>query len=164
MYVERNYFTFKSTAAYLGTGENRKALRIINAYINAADRELKQDSYAFAMILNLLIHFELDNSDLLEYTLKSTHRYLKSRKRLFEFEKAMMNFIKDATVAHSTKDLVAHFKKLQKGLIVIKDDKFESAVFEYFDINDWLESKLKNQSLEEVVKKKVMKDKINIRL
>lgn len=153
LYVERTYVLFKTMIAYLGTGELRKALRILNEFLNSADTDLKQDSYCVARIINLFIHYELGNADLLEYNLKSTYRFLNKKERLYQFETVMMNFVKKALDINNPKELAAAFKTLKAEIEPLAQQEFERNVFDHFDFISWLNAKIEGRSFADVVQK-----------
>ena len=154
LYVERNYMIFKSIVAYMGVGEYRTALRYVNNYLNSADKDLKQDSYCVAVVIDLLIHFQLGNADLLEYSIKSAQRFLMNRKRLFAFERAVMKFVKNAIASFTDKQLAQEYLRLKESLDPLKEDRFEKTVFEYFDFQAWLESIITGEEIKEIIAKK----------
>ena len=57
----------------------------------------RKDLQSLARILNLIIHYELGNTVLLDSLLRSTYRYLNKENRLSEIEKKFINFFKEAT-------------------------------------------------------------------
>lgn len=141
-YIEWMYVCFNSASAYIGLGNYKEALRYINEFLNKADPRLKQDTYCIARVINLLLHFELDNRDLLEYQLESAQRFLKSRKRLFKFEKAVLQFIKDSLNLPPEVPNTHLFQWLKKELNNIQQTPLEKNVFAYFNFIPWLERKV----------------------
>ena len=141
-YIEWMYVCFNSASAYIGIEDYKQALRFINEFLNKADPRLKQDTYCIARVINLLLHFELDNRDLLEYQLESTQRYLKSRKRLFKFEKAVLQFIRDSLNLPPEDPNTHLFQWLKRELIKIQQTPLEKNVFAYFNFMPWLERKV----------------------
>lgn len=143
--------------AYTHVGaENYRAANIyINKILNNMAIDVRNDLQCFARILSLIIHYELNNQDLLEYTVKSTYRYLCKRKKLYQYETLFFHFIKKRTRAiESKKELIEAFKKLKKELEIIIKDPFEKRALDYFDLISWLESKIKNRPFAEVVKER----------
>ena len=53
--------------------------------------------YSFAEILNLFIHFELNNKELVNYSIKSARRLLKTRNKLFDYEQIVLKFMSKTT-------------------------------------------------------------------
>ncbi len=147
---------YKYSYAYFGCGEYSRSLHWLNKILNDPNPELASDIHCFARIMNLILHFELGNRDLLEYIVKSTYRYLYKRKHLYKFENSVLNFIRGKLPKIITQEeLLDGFKELKKELEVITENSFERKVLEYFDFNSWLESKIENRLFAEIVRKKV---------
>ena len=144
-YLEWVYVCFNSVAAYMGVGNYRMALKHLNYFLNTADANLKQDIYCIGRVLNLLIHFELENHDLLEYILESTQKYLKGKKRLFGFEKAILAFIKSSLGTDLISDKNKLLEQLKNQLLPLKNDPFEKNVFAYFDFIEWIDKSMKKK-------------------
>jgi len=144
-YEESIFVWFKSSVAYFGIGNFRKSLRIINEYINSSPDDIKMDSLCMAKIYTLVVHYELQNFDLLEYSVLSTIRFLKKKERLYEFEKIILRFISQSFVVSDKKEMTKAFTKLLIELKQLKENKFEQNVFEYFDYILWLKSKIEGK-------------------
>lgn len=151
LFTERIYSVFRTVLAYMGIGEHRKALRCLNNYLNEANDGLKKDIYCLARIINLFIHFEIGNTDLLESELVSTYRYLKSRGRLYEFEQVVMAFIKDVLNIGIASEKKMAFIELRKNLLSVKSRKYEKNVFDFFDFSLWAESKITGKTMEGIL-------------
>lgn len=140
--------------AYLhfGAGQYAKALQWLNKVINDNENDLRQDLYGYARLFNIVVHYELGNSDLLEYTIKSTSRYLQKRMRDFDIEKLILDQFKKLIRqqrSNERKDQLLEFKKKLNELAVQEECK---ALLRYFDFIGWIESKLQQTTLEEVLK------------
>ena len=131
-----------------------KSIEYINRIMNATDPGIEPEQYSFARIRNLVVHYEMGNYDLLEYTVKSTRRYLAKSERIFKFEKLVLNFVVKAMNADDEKQRQELYKKLKSDLENISDDRFEKSTLEQFDIISWLESKIKLKDFEAVLKTK----------
>ncbi len=141
--------------SYFGTGEFSKALGIINKLLNEYQKELRYDVQSASRILNLILHYELKNTMLLEYNAVSTYRFLYKSKRLYKLETIILNFIKKKMPdIYTPKDELEAFIELRKEFIEIAEHPFEKKAFEYFDYISWLDSKIEKMSFEEVVQKK----------
>ena len=100
---------------YFGSGHYALAASSINKILNDTDENIRQDIYAFARILNLIIHYELGNRELLEYIVKSTYRFLHRRNRLYKSEQLIVAFVqKEIPAVISKKDELDAFRKLKK--------------------------------------------------
>lgn len=154
---EKMLFYYNISSANFGAEDYKGALKYINTVLNDSESGLREDVYAFARLLNLIIHYELGNYDLLDYTLKSTKRFVTKSQRNYKFETVFLKDFKKLLKvknALSNKDLFVAFKaSLQKVL----EDPYEQAANEYFDFISWIDSKIENKSYEEIVKKKLVK-------
>ena len=140
---------------YFGIGQYKKALFWLNKILNYPEFNLREDVYCYARIYNLIIHYELDNNDLMEYTVKSTFRFLHKRNRLYKFENIILDFIgKKLPKLISSKQQIFAFKELKKKLEIAVKDPYEEKALDYFDFISWLKSKIENRSFAEIVKEK----------
>jgi hypothetical protein len=152
--VHEIVFYYNIAYMYMGAGEYNKSLSWLNKILNSTDIDVRQDILSFARILNLVIHYELGNDDVLEYTVKSTYRYLYARKRLYKFETILLNFIRKLPKNSSPVKLLNSFSDLREALLNISENTFEKKALEYFDLISWLESKINKTSYAEVIKSK----------
>ena len=146
-----------SQLAYLYMGAKRysEALKWINKVINDQYERINSQLYSEAKIFNLIIHYEMKNMDLLEYIVRSTYRFLYQRKRLYQFENCIMNFIRNWNkLGNSEQEKTNAFKKLKENLIKISQNPHEKRALEYFDYISWLESKIEKRDFAEIVKEK----------
>ncbi len=67
--------TYGKAYSYFGVGDFKNALQCVNAVLNDNEQNLRQDIYSFTRLFNIVIHYELENYDFLEYVVKSTNRY-----------------------------------------------------------------------------------------
>ena len=57
-----------------------KSLHWLNENINSSFRSVREDIQSYARILNLIVHFELNNIIVLRYAVDSCRRFLKKRR------------------------------------------------------------------------------------
>jgi len=150
------YFMISNT--YFAFENYTTALKWLNKIINNTEIDSRHDIYSFARILNLIIHFELGNNDLLDNLVISTYRFLYKRNTLFEFETIVLDFIRKKLPEVTTqKELILIFMELKQELEEIIKDPLEKKALDYFDFISWLESKIQNRSFAEIVKEKASK-------
>lgn len=108
-----------------------------------------------ARLLNLIVHFELGNYELLESLLRSTYRWLRKHDQLQEVEQLTMGFIKQALEAPSKRELQAAYQSLKAALGDRSQQKQTKAFFtQVFDMIAWLDSKMENKTFAEVIQQK----------
>ncbi len=145
---------YKIACLYFGHEDHRGALKWINRIINSADNDLREDVHAFARIINLIAHYELGNRDVLEYAVRSTYRFLRNKDDLQSFQKHILEFIRNLSWEVTDAELINRFIDLREKLVPLANSRFDSRAFAYFDIISWLDSKIENMPVEEVIKKK----------
>ena len=152
--VRRAFIVFKMASIQLGLGNFSVALKMINRILNDSDLDESEDILSFTHLLDLLIHLDLKHEQLLPYALKNTQRFLKSRNRLYSFEKAFLQFVSKRIKCKNELDAEILWEELHSELSAIKDDTFEGVALEYFDFRTWAESKFKKQAFVELIKRK----------
>ena len=87
--------------------------------------------------------------------IRDTYRFLAQRNRIYDFEPIILDFFRTKIFKAKThKELIEEFKELKKDLVEILKNPFERKALEHFDFISWLESKIKDKPMEEVVKNK----------
>ena len=148
-------FQFTSSLACFGAQKFKEANRWINKVIDADDFQLRQDIQSFARILNVIIQFESGKEELLEYSVRSAYRFLAAKKKLFQTEMVMMNFLrKTAPILNSKQKQREAFQKLYADLLPLSKKKNEKQSFQFFDFISWLESKLSGKEFGTVLREK----------
>lgn len=152
--VRKASFYFSIAILYFGAGKHAQALKWINELMNEVNIDQSEDIHCFAQLLNLIIHLELGNKDLIPYTLKSTSRYLETRNRVYKFETAMLRFIGDALRADNEEEVQETYQRLADVLKPLQNDPFESTALEHFDFISWAESKIQQRPFVDIVQEK----------
>lgn len=147
-------FYYKIACLCFGSDRYREAIQWLNRIINSRDADLREDIHSFARILNLISHYELGNTDLVEYHIKSTYRFLLKKGNLQEFQKIILHFLKRLSRDITNENLVENFSELKEQLLPLAANPYEKRAFIYFDIISWLESKIEKRPVEEIIKEK----------
>lgn len=125
----------------------------LNKILNSSATEIREDYQVAARLFNLIIHFELKNTDLLEYIILSTYRFLYKRNNIYKIEKLILDFIRyKVSKIHTHKQQVEAFKELRDACLPLMKEPFERVIIDYLQFIPWLESKIKNKSLAELIK------------
>lgn len=132
---------YLSAYFYLYAGDYSKALTWVNKFLNEPKTEVRTDLQCMARILNLMIHLELGNRDLLEYELKSVYRFISNRDRLFNFERTVLKYLRQLTVLHPDEDDLVVLENFQADLLDVLDDPFEQKAATLLDVLAWIDAK-----------------------
>ncbi len=131
------------------------SLNWINKLLNNISIDESQEVYSFAEILNLFIHFELENNDLVQYNLKSTRRFLKTRNKLFDYEEVILAFFSKTTRPNFNRfDLPEQLEKMKNKITKLDKTELQQIPMEYFECINWADSKLKQQKLSDIMREK----------
>lgn len=146
-------FYYKIACLYFGSGDNKNAVKYLNKIINMRDVSLREDIHCFARILNLIAHYEMGNSDLVEYQIKSVYRFLVKMDNLQKVQKEIIRWLRRVPGMMSG-DIKGEFCALKQRLEEILKDRFELRAFLYLDIISWLESKIEGVPVQQVIRRK----------
>lgn len=153
----RAFIHFKLATVELGLGKYSNALKRLNLILNNSDLDASEDILSYTQILDLLVHLEMKHDKLLPYALKNTQRFLKSRNRLYTFEKVFLSFVSKRIKCDNAIDAEILWEDLFIELSEIQEDSFDGLSMEYFDFISWAESKFKRKSFTEILKDKFSK-------
>lgn len=143
-------FYFKMAYMHFGNANYNRALDFLSHIINLTVGHLREDIQCYSRLLNLIAHFELGHFQLLEYLVSSTQRFLDKMRELNMLQKETLNFIgKIAKEPH--KNPKPAFISFHKTLEKIAKDPFEKRAFLYLDIMAWVDSKIEEKPLSEIV-------------
>lgn len=134
-----------------GIGEYKKALAYINVVLNDNETNLRQDIYGFARIFNLILHYELENYDFLEYIIKSTNRFLSKYERSLQVEGILIKYLRKLSKTMSANDKDAIFTELGKEIHALMTNEDERVLMEYFNLEAWVNGKVQKISLSQAV-------------
>ena len=148
---------FIANKVYLNfvTGNYHEALVNLNIILNNKKSNVRQDINSWTRIFQLLIHFEKGNTELLPYLIKSIYRDLLQKNKLYKTEKIFIQFIRHKLApVKSKKDQIAAFKVLKDELMKACNDPLEAGFQENNIVINWLESKIQNQTIEDILREK----------
>ena len=155
IYLDRHrilVFYYKIACLYFGNGSYEKAIDYLNKIINWKV-DLRTDLQCYSRLLHLIAHYELGNEDILDHLIKSVYRFMAKMHNLSVVEEEIFKFIRSSFHV-SVKDIKPELKKLLVKLKAVQDNRFETRAFSYLDIISWLESKLENIPVQDVMKRK----------
>lgn len=141
--VRKASFYFNIAVFYFKAQQLNEALKWTNQLLNNIGIDKTQDIHCMGQIMNLIIHLELGNKSLLPYALKSTQRFLETRKRVYRFESIFLEFVNEVLKVRRDKTDDELYAQLAQDLETLQNDPFEKQVFEYFDFLAWSRSKNK---------------------
>lgn len=148
---------YKTACLYFGNGDFKKSIEWLNQILSLKDGDLREDIHGFSRILLLISHYELDNIELIQYYVRSTYRFLLKKQDLHQFQKLILNFLKGLNSQLSPQDVISNFEVLRGKMLILQEDQYESRAFVYFDIVSWLESKIEQRPIMEIMREKALR-------
>ncbi len=146
-------FYYKIASMYFGAGENKKCIVFLDKIISNKSLQMREDLLCFSRILNLVAHYEAGLDYNLDVLIKSTYKFLIKMEDLYEVQKEFIKFLRRLgdIYPHEVKN---EFTKLHKKLKEYEEDPYESRAFLYLDIISWLETKIENKLIDQILQAK----------
>ncbi len=160
---ERSSFYFQYFYIYFGAGDFNKALDYLNEWLRLPRSVERQDLQSLARILNLIIHYEMDNHLLLDSLLRSTHRFLNQHKSMLLFEVSLIHFLRKAIKASQPKEVLEALEHLRRDFETLSENPAENAMLQLFDFKSWIESKLTNKAFSSIVEEKYKQGLVSLK-
>lgn len=148
-------FYYKFASLHFGSGNNRKAIAYLSKIISNKTLTMREDLLCFSRVLNLVAHYEAGLDYHLETLLRSTYKFLIKMNDLHEVQKEMIKFIRGLQDIYPH-DIKKAFKALLVKLKVYENRPYEGRAFLYLDIISWLESKIENTPVDEIIRAKYL--------
>jgi hypothetical protein len=155
IYMDRHrilVFDYKIACLYFGSGNYEQAIDYLNKIINWKV-DLRTDLQCYSRLLHLIAHYELGNDKILDSLIKSVYRFMAKMHNLSVVEEEIFKFIRKSFQL-SVRTIKPELEKLLVKLKKLQNNRFETRAFIYLDIISWLESKLENIPVQEVLKRK----------
>lgn len=96
-----------------------------------------------ARLLAIVTHYEMKNYRLISYMVNNTRRYLKQESKLYPFENALLNGIKQLPDKINAGDMRKTLVRINANLKEILENPLEQGATTGFDFVSWIDQKLK---------------------
>jgi hypothetical protein len=148
-------FYYKFASLHFGAGNNKESIKYLDKIISNKSLSMREDLLCFSRVLNLVAHYEAGLDYHLETLLRSTYKFLIKMNDLHEVQKEMIKFIRGLQDIYPH-DLKNAFRDLLDTLKRYEDHPYERRAFLYLDIISWLESKIENKPVGDIIKTKYL--------
>ncbi|MEN9980461.1 MAG: hypothetical protein RL542_248 [Bacteroidota bacterium] len=146
-------FYYKIACIYFGNEKYNESLLYLEKIINNKNLTMREDLMCFARLLYLILHYELGNDYYLENQLKSTYKFLLKMNDLHEVQKEIIRFLKNLNTIYPG-DIKKEFIKMKERFVELEKNTYEKRAFLYLDIISWLESKIENRKIGDIIREK----------
>lgn len=144
---------YKIACLFFGMGKNKECIFYLDKIIKSKKLSVAEDLQCFARVLSLIAHYECGLDYDLERQFKDTYRFLLKMENLQEVQKVFITSIKDIQDVFPYQ-IKNEFKKIYNRLKIYEEHPYEKRAFLYLDILSWLESKIENKPVSEIIKEK----------
>ena len=150
-------FNYKIATLYFGAGKYERAIDYLQKIINGPV-DLRIDLQCYARLLHLMAHYELGNDQIIESLIKSVYRYMAKMKNLTVVEEEIFRFVRQS-FGVSPKKIKPELEKFLEKIKHLEKNRFETRSFAYLDVISWVESKVYNKPMGEVIFEKYLNRK-----
>jgi hypothetical protein len=148
---------YKIATLYFGSGDFATSIdylqRIIHDHV-----DLRYDLQCYARLMHLLAHYELGNFEIMEYLTKSVYRFMAKMGNLTRVEEEMFKFLRHSFGLRRDK-LRSELTTFLATIRQFEKSRFETRAFAYLDIISWVESKVFEKPMSEIIKEKFIASK-----
>lgn len=148
-------FNYKFASLYFGAGEYNIAIDYLHKIINDSQAGLRTDLQCYARLMHLLCHYEIGNEEILDSLIKSVYRFMAKMKNLTVVEEAIFSFLRHSFKVKA-KFLNPELEEFLKKIKHLEKNRFETRSFAYLDIISWVEGKVYEKPMEEIIHAKYM--------
>ena len=144
---------YKIACLYFGMGNNKACIQYLNQVIQVSPIGVAEDLQCFARLLNVIAHYECGLDHDFEKQLRDTYKFLIKMENLQEVQKEIIGFIRSLSDVYPHQ-LKFEFRKIHTKLKKLEHHPFEKRAFLYLDFLSWLECKIENIPVAEVIRRK----------
>jgi hypothetical protein len=108
--------------------------------------------------MHLLSHYELGNDEILESLTKSVYRFMAKMKNLTVVEEQIFIFLRHSTKV-KPKELKPKLKQFLEKIKHLEKNRFETRSFAYLDIISWVESKVYEVPMTQIIRNKYLESR-----
>ncbi len=157
LFIDRHrilVLNYKIASLYFGSGDYGTCIDYLQRIIND-QVDMRNDLQCYARVLHLMAHYELKNFELMESLTKSVYRFMAKKDTLTRVEEEMFKFLRTSFQA-SRHTLKAEFEKFLDKIKHFERNRFETRVFAYLDLVSWVESKVYQKPMSEIIHEKYL--------
>ncbi len=151
-------FNYKFASLYFGAGNYVTAIDYLHKIINDNQTGLRNDLQCYARLMHLLCHYEIGNEEILDSLIKSVYRFMARLQNLTVVEEQIFTFLRHSTKVRP-KELIPELKRFLEKIKHLEKNRFETRSFAYLDIISWVESKVYEIPMEEIIHNKYLESR-----
>jgi hypothetical protein len=150
-------FYYTIAYIYFIHGQLKESLLWVNKIINSPVHYETQAFHTYARLLNMIIRYENEDLELLDYLVRSTKKSLNKQEKLYQVENVFIRFMEDTL---KTRTIYNEERLIEfRNTLLEMNTPMDYNILEYIDFISWAESKIQKRSFKEIlIKVKRAKD------
>ncbi|HEX5155357.1 MAG TPA: hypothetical protein VFW07_28140 [Parafilimonas sp.] len=150
-------FNYKIAVLYFGAGDYETCIDYLQRIIHEHGN-LRTDLQCYARLLHLMAHYELGNDVIMESLTRSVYRFMAKMKNFSVVEQEIFKFIR-GSFNLSARQLKPALESFLNKIKHLEKNRFETRAFSYLDIISWVEGKVYEKSMGEILYEKYQQSK-----
>ena len=144
---------YKVATLYFGDGNYHKCIEYLSYIISVKDHNIRRDLQCYARMLNLMALYDAGLDFNIDYQIRSVYSFIVKMRDMTEMKAVLLSFFKSFGNINAI-DLKKELKILYERLKPYETHPYERRTFYYIDILSWLESKISDKSMGQIVREK----------
>ena len=148
-------FYYKLACLYFCLDDNKTCIFYLDKIISNKSLSMKKDLMCFSRILHLFAHYNEGMSYDYDSILNKTYNFLDKMDELNEVQNEIIKFMKRLPDIYPN-EVKDAFRDIHAKMKAYENDPYERRAFLYLDIISWLESKIQNKPVGEIIRNKYL--------
>lgn len=150
---EKMLFNYKFACLHFGSGNYSRCMEYLNRIMETRDPHIRRDLQCYARMLHLIASYEAGIDDRIDYQIRSVFTFLAKMRDMSGINRALLGFLgKLSSVGpDGVKD---ELQELYRQIKPMENHPYERRIFYYLDLVSWLESKISDRPIGEIVREK----------
>jgi len=147
-------FNYKVATLHFGAGNYSTSIDYLQRII-MGQGDLRIDLQCYARLLHMMAHYEMQNYDIMDSLIKSVYRFMAKMKNLTVVEEEMFRFLRHSFNV-SPRKMKPELEKFLNNIKHLEKNRHETRAFAYLDVISWVESKVKEKPMSEIIYQKYL--------
>lgn len=144
---EAIYVYLSLAQVHLYTAEYQVALEWVDKLLYHPQQDLHSNTRIQAMLMSLILHYELGNEELIISMIRSYRRKLKSQKSELTVEFQFFSLFLKLLKSDCQSNVKPCFEALKTNLMTLKDSNAKTKFYSYKNIIRWVDSKIEKRKM-----------------
>jgi len=146
-------FYYKFAWMHLGNNEPDKAIKYLNYILDMTTVSLRSDIQAYARLMFLMVHFELENYKFLPSLIRSYQLFFTKKNLDNKVQTCFLQFFK-VIIKTPIYEQKAVMKNFLAKLQTLESNRYEQRAFLYLDCISWLRAKIERRPVGAVIRER----------